>query len=405
RKREREGSLEPTAQATPTKRLDTVPAKKNRLQDSVEEEEDSAEARPETEKVGQIRKKVDELSTEESLSNGSAVESLGQSDSKLAATEKHAKHDSTQADTPDQDTASEATPAAEDKETGTAKEGAAVAVPARTQPTFASFSSKTSPFSAIPSSSGTSGNSGSLKPGFAAFSSKASPLSPSPAAASPGGGIKPSSLGSAIGGHHKDKTAGPSNLSAPVKPAVKGQAFGFGAFAGASPLSKPKPVDSKESEATSTGTGLTAAKESFAQKLLSEDSGTVPRAQQKSKPILEAPEDSKTGEEDEETIHSIRAKLYTMSEDQSWKERGTGTLRVNVPKTSTGKRSARLVMRADGILRVILNVSLFQGMKCELAEKFVRIVAFEDAKPVHYAIKMSNPNNAAALMDVLDDFV
>ena len=101
-------------------------------------------------------------------------------------------------------------------------------------------------------------------------------------------------------------------------------------------------------------------------------------------PILTA----KTGEEHEESIHSIRAKLYTMAEDQSWKERGTGTLRVNIPKKPSDKRPARLVMRADGVLRVILNVSLFKGMKCELHEKFVRIIAFEDAKAVHYAIKV-----------------
>ena len=47
------------------------------------------------------------------------------------------------------------------------------------------------------------------------------------------------------------------------------------------------------------------------------------------------------------------------------------------------------VMRADGILRVILNVSLFKGMKCELQENFVRIVALDDGRPVHYAIKVS----------------
>ncbi len=81
-----------------------------------------------------------------------------------------------------------------------------------------------------------------------------------------------------------------------------------------------------------------------------------------------------------------------MADDQSWKERGTGTLRVNVPKHSA-RDKARLVMRADGVLRVILNVSLFKGMKCELHEKFVRIVAFEDAKPVHYAIKVSSTSS------------
>lgn len=108
---------------------------------------------------------------------------------------------------------------------------------------------------------------------------------------------------------------------------------------------------------------------------------------------------AKTGEEDEESIHSIRAKLYLMAEDQSWKERGTGTLRVNVPKSSSDKQSARLVMRADGVLRVILNVSLFKGMKCELQEKFVRIVAFEEAKPVHYAIKVRTIPGITAAQD------
>lgn len=82
-----------------------------------------------------------------------------------------------------------------------------------------------------------------------------------------------------------------------------------------------------------------------------------------------------------------------MAPDQSWKERGTGTLRVNVPKSPADKRAARLVMRADGILRVILNVALFKGMKCELHEKFVRIVALEDTKPVHYAIKVGTSPN------------
>lgn len=51
-----------------------------------------------------------------------------------------------------------------------------------------------------------------------------------------------------------------------------------------------------------------------------------------------------TGEEDERTVHSARAKLYTMAEDQSWKERGTGTVRCNVPKNTAdaARKGARL---------------------------------------------------------------
>ena len=35
-----------------------------------------------------------------------------------------------------------------------------------------------------------------------------------------------------------------------------------------------------------------------------------------------------TGEEDEETVHSVRCKLFSW-EDDNWKERGTGYLKLN----------------------------------------------------------------------------
>ena len=58
----------------------------------------------------------------------------------------------------------------------------------------------------------------------------------------------------------------------------------------------------------------------------------------------------KTGEEDEETIFSSRAKLYTTS-DAGWKERGTGTLRCNVPKKNPtkGARLGELSHRSVGL--------------------------------------------------------
>ncbi len=36
-----------------------------------------------------------------------------------------------------------------------------------------------------------------------------------------------------------------------------------------------------------------------------------------------------TGEEEDETIHSVRGKLFVLSEQNQWKERGTGLLRLN----------------------------------------------------------------------------
>jgi Ran-binding protein 3 len=38
-----------------------------------------------------------------------------------------------------------------------------------------------------------------------------------------------------------------------------------------------------------------------------------------------------TGEEDEDTIYSVRGKLFSL-DDNSWKEKGTGLLKLNVKR-------------------------------------------------------------------------
>ena len=47
-----------------------------------------------------------------------------------------------------------------------------------------------------------------------------------------------------------------------------------------------------------------------------------------------------TGEEEDETIHSVRGKLYVLSEQNQWKERGTGLLRLN--RRRVDRNGARL---------------------------------------------------------------
>lgn len=43
-----------------------------------------------------------------------------------------------------------------------------------------------------------------------------------------------------------------------------------------------------------------------------------------------------TGEEEEDTVFQVRGKLYALSEQNSWKERGTGLLKLNVRKSDGG---------------------------------------------------------------------
>ncbi|KAK9384826.1 hypothetical protein V1515DRAFT_631632 [Lipomyces mesembrius] len=146
-----------------------------------------------------------------------------------------------------------------------------------------------------------------------------------------------------------------------------------------------------------------------------------------------------TGEEMETSVFNCRAKLYSLDPteaDKGWKERGVGVLHLNVlnddtvttvdtPKPSSAdaskestptvrerKSKARIVMRADGVLKVILNLPLVKGievrkgMKSSLvSEKFVRISAWENHKPVQYALRMGNENVAAEFYDTAESLI
>lgn len=113
----------------------------------------------------------------------------------------------------------------------------------------------------------------------------------------------------------------------------------------------------------------------------------------------------KSGEESEEVVYQVNAKLYQLSDlKHGWKERGVGFIRVNKNK-STGK--ARLVMRSRGILKVILNLPLVKGFKIQRGfpgslqgEKFIRITAVDDNNaPLQYAVKTGKADTVQELYD------
>ncbi|EIM80369.1 uncharacterized protein STEHIDRAFT_150572 [Stereum hirsutum FP-91666 SS1] len=109
-----------------------------------------------------------------------------------------------------------------------------------------------------------------------------------------------------------------------------------------------------------------------------------------------------TGEEDEETVHHVRGKLYFLTSDNAWKERGTGTLRVNVRRADG--RGARLLMRKEAVYAVILNVPLFKGMKCFIAAdpRFLRFSVIEEGKTTHYNLRVASAKAASDLLDEIN---
>ncbi|KAI7816326.1 hypothetical protein BC939DRAFT_52596 [Gamsiella multidivaricata] len=98
--------------------------------------------------------------------------------------------------------------------------------------------------------------------------------------------------------------------------------------------------------------------------------------------------DVHTGEEDEMNIYQTKGKLYADTEkNHAWKERGKGTFKVNVSRKDT--KLARLVMRTDGVLRLILNVAIFPDMNVVITgEKYVRFIGIEEGKPISFLLKI-----------------
>jgi len=113
-------------------------------------------------------------------------------------------------------------------------------------------------------------------------------------------------------------------------------------------------------------------------------------------------QDPLTGEEDEETIHQVRGKLFSLVGGNQWKERGTGTLKLNV-RRSDGS-GARLVMRKEAVYTLLLNVTLFPGMRCTLAQdpRFVRFSVIEAGPTTHYNLKLATAKIAQDLLEEIN---
>lgn len=82
-----------------------------------------------------------------------------------------------------------------------------------------------------------------------------------------------------------------------------------------------------------------------------------------------------TGEEDERNILEINCKLFTFIEN-NYEERGRGILRLNDSKTTSSQ--SRVVFRASGSLRLLLNTKIWKDQVCEQpSQKSLRLTAFD----------------------------
>lgn len=106
-----------------------------------------------------------------------------------------------------------------------------------------------------------------------------------------------------------------------------------------------------------------------------------------------------TGEEDEQTIHQVRCKLFALTGGNHWQEKGTGTLKINVQRNDGS--GARLIMRKEAVHALLLNVPLFRGMKCVVAQdpRYLRFGVFHGGETQHYNLRFASAKMAQELLD------
>mmetsp|Transcript_10548 Transcript_10548/g.32270 ORF Transcript_10548/g.32270 Transcript_10548/m.32270 type:complete len:443 (-) Transcript_10548:378-1706(-) len=110
------------------------------------------------------------------------------------------------------------------------------------------------------------------------------------------------------------------------------------------------------------------------------------------------------GEEEEREEFRVRAKLYELESSPNktqWKERGVGNLKLNVHKET---KNARLIMRSEGSLRLVLNASLWKDFKLNRAnEKSARFCCVgEDSQLTNYLVKFPLKEDLDKLVLAID---
>ncbi|OAP59991.1 hypothetical protein AYL99_04993 [Fonsecaea erecta] len=320
---------------------------------------------------------------------------------------------------------------------------------------FSSFKSPQSPekgTESIASPGGATSSSAFASSGLSAFAaSEKSPFGAVGATAKPSGGF-----GGASGASLFASTSGGFGGASPFasKPTSGfGSGGGFGSaagFGGASGFgSAAKPLGTGLSPfATAAGTAGTFGKpkpfgvKSNEDEEDSEDGDENDEAQSAAQEVEQDPRFQKqelnTGEEDEKTIFSCRAKLYHF--DREWKESGLGDFKINMryearstvqtpttddkdagdkrskPEDDAGEineedveaalergdrgssvtleRRGRLIMRAMGTHRLLLNTPVFKEMNVgthdgkEPSGKTMHLTGLEGGKPTGFQIKV-----------------
>ncbi|TFK44340.1 hypothetical protein BDQ12DRAFT_672813 [Crucibulum laeve] len=109
------------------------------------------------------------------------------------------------------------------------------------------------------------------------------------------------------------------------------------------------------------------------------------------------------GEEDEDTVHAIKAKAYRLrTADEKggagWLDLGVGILRLKKHKTQSARR---MLLRNSSTGRILVNFALYPSLSLSVSGKGLIFIGFEDKVPKTYRIAVGSEEKAMELKEVL----
>ncbi|KAF8940752.1 hypothetical protein BGZ47_007614 [Haplosporangium gracile] len=167
----------------------------------------------------------------------------------------------------------------------------------------------------------------------------------------------------------------------------------FGSPASGSPSTTPKPfVFQTPSNSQMTGAASSSTINAASS---SSNHGDKERVPDDTKSELV---DSRKGEEDEQTLYEVRAKLF-VTENNEHKDLGIGQFRVN---EHTVSKKRRMIMRIGGTGLVTINSWIIPGMPPQRNKNTLTIFAIENGKPKRFMLRVKEEQTAHELLQALE---
>jgi hypothetical protein len=158
-------------------------------------------------------------------------------------------------------------------------------------------------------------------------------------------------------------------------------------------------IDSAAAAAANTGKVGFGNAAAFAQ---DEDKGEPEDTPPKAEPT---PLQVGVGEEDEDTIHAVRSKIYRFV-DAAFVDTGVGELRLNRKKDNSAV--SRLLCHLDGSGRLLLNARVYKGMPLDVVgnkKRDVQVLVSIDGQMTRFLLRVKDADAATELVEKLKSLI